>query len=144
MLDGTLIHPRILGALAAAGHGSTVLVADGNYPSATGGHPAAERVFLNLRRGLPTVPEVVAVLLTAVPVEAAAVMAPDDGEPPAVHREFGALLGPAVTVTAVSRSAFYAAARSPDLALIVATGDERHYANLLLTLGVRDGPGDRS
>ncbi|WP_418605716.1 RbsD/FucU domain-containing protein [Georgenia sp. SUBG003] len=40
----------------------------------------------------------------------------------------------------LGRREFYDACRGPDLALVVATGDQRLYANLLLTLGVR-GPG---
>ena len=35
------------------------------------------------------------------------------------------------------RMAFYDAARHPDVAILVATGDQRVYANLLLTIGVR-------
>ena len=35
MLYSTLTHPNILRALAAAGHGSQILIADGNYPLAT-------------------------------------------------------------------------------------------------------------
>jgi L-fucose mutarotase/ribose pyranase (RbsD/FucU family) len=35
MLKGTLIHPQILEALGRAGHGSQILIADGNYPIAT-------------------------------------------------------------------------------------------------------------
>ncbi|WP_333771874.1 RbsD/FucU domain-containing protein [Streptomyces sp. IBSBF 2435] len=37
----------------------------------------------------------------------------------------------------MDRFPFYDAARAPDTALVIATGDRRTYANLLLTLGVR-------
>ena len=40
MLNYTLVHPPLLRALAAAGHGSQVLLADGNYPAATANRPA--------------------------------------------------------------------------------------------------------
>jgi len=40
-----LIHPPLLAALAAAGHGSRVLLADANYPHATGVSPRAAQVF---------------------------------------------------------------------------------------------------
>ena len=36
----------------------------------------------------------------------------------------------------LDRHAFYAAARSDDLAVVVVTADVRQYANLLLTVGV--------
>jgi L-fucose mutarotase len=36
----------------------------------------------------------------------------------------------------MARGEFYAAARSPDLAVAVASGDQRLYANILVTVGV--------
>ena len=39
MLKTRLLHPEILNALARAGHGSRVLIADGNYPFATEAAP---------------------------------------------------------------------------------------------------------
>jgi L-fucose mutarotase/ribose pyranase (RbsD/FucU family) len=36
VLRTRLLHPEILAALAGAGHGSRVLIADGNYPFSTG------------------------------------------------------------------------------------------------------------
>lgn len=39
MIKYKLTHPEILEALASAGHGSQVLIADGNYPFATGSNP---------------------------------------------------------------------------------------------------------
>ena len=49
MLKTTLLHPDILRSLASAGHGSKVLIADGNYPFTTGSNPSADIVFLNCR-----------------------------------------------------------------------------------------------
>ena len=47
MLKTKLIHPDILRSLADAGHGSKVLIADGNYPFTTATNPVADLVFLN-------------------------------------------------------------------------------------------------
>ncbi len=44
-------------------------------------------------------------------------------------------------VDVVGREQFRIACRSPDLAATVATGDERHYANILLTVGALAKPG---
>ena len=80
-----LTHPQLLEALGRAGHGSTVLIADSNYAHSTGGHPAAERVHLNLRPGLLTADQVLEVVLDAIPVEAAASMVgPDGADSPAI------------------------------------------------------------
>jgi len=70
MLRTTLLHPQILHALAAAGHGTMVLIADGNYPLTTGSRPDAERVYLNLAPGVVGVAQVLETMLTAIPVEA--------------------------------------------------------------------------
>ncbi len=137
MLRYRLTHPDILAALAGAGHGSTVLIADGHYPTSTAACPSAAVVPLNLAAGVVSVTEVLAVMLDAVTVEAAAVMAPPDAEPaPAVFAAFGELLPVGMALNILDRFAFYRAARQPDLALLVQTGDVRTYANILLTLGV--------
>ena len=135
MLRYPLTHPELIGALAAAGHGSTVLLADSNYPHATAVGPAARTVYLNLRPGQVPVDDVLETLLTAVPIEAAHLMRPDDGSEPPIFDRFRELVAP-VAPTLLARADFYAAARGPDLALAVATGDQRLYANILLTIGV--------
>jgi L-fucose mutarotase len=135
MLRYRLTHPELIAALAAAGHGSTVLLADSNYPHATAVGPAARIVHLNLRPGQVPVDDVLACVLDAVPVEAAHLMRPDHGDEPPVFDRFRALVAP-VRPALLSRVDFYAAARGPDLALAVATGDQRLYANILLTIGV--------
>jgi len=135
MLTYQLLHPEILAALGAAGHGAQVLIADGNYPLATRSHPAARRVFLNLAPDLLTVTDVLRVVAGAIPVEAAHVMVPDSGPEPPIFREFRELL-PGLELQPLGRFAFYDAARGPDLALAIATGERRVYANILLTIGV--------
>ncbi len=135
MLTYQLLHPEILAALGAAGHGAQVLIADGNYPLATRSHPAARRVFLNLAPDLLTVTDVLRVVAGAIPGEAAHVMVPDSGPEPPIFREFRELL-PGLELQPLGRFAFYDAARGPDLALAIATGERRVYANILLTIGV--------
>jgi L-fucose mutarotase len=137
VLKSRLIHPAILQALAEAGHGSQILIADGNYPLATGSAATARRVHLNLAPGIVSVTDVLEVVCTAIPVEAASVMRPaDDGEP-AIYPEFRALL-PELELERLGRFDFYERARGRDLALAIATGDIRLYANILLTIGVVD------
>ncbi len=45
------------------------------------------------------------------------------------------LFGPALPLQPLDRLEFYAACREPDLAVCVATGDHRLYANIALTVG---------
>ena len=65
MLTGRLLHPGILAALAGAGHGSLVLVADANYPATTTRGPNAAVVHLNLTPGVVDAVTVVAALVGA-------------------------------------------------------------------------------
>jgi L-fucose mutarotase len=135
MLKLGLIHPEILAALARAGHGSRVLLADANYPASTGARPEAARVYLNLAPDLLKVTDVLSVLREALPIEAAHVMMPDASAEPGIFDEFRSLL-PGLALTKLTRDGFYAAAHGRDLALLIATGERRLYANILLTVGV--------
>jgi len=135
VLTTKLIHPTILEALGSAGHGSKILIADGNFPFGTGANPAATRVYLNLSPGKLTVTEVLEALVASVPLEAAEVMATDTGVEPAIYMDFrGALID--LELQTHERFAFYTEARKPDVCLVIATGDQRLYANILLTIGV--------
>lgn len=136
MLNGPLIHPPLLAAIGAAGHGSRILIADGNYPHSTGVNPAAERVFLNLRPGLASVDDVLEVLVQAVPLESVAVMVPPEGAVVPAHAGFKEILGD-LEWNELGRFEFYDVCKSTDVAVVVATGEQRIYANVLLTIGVR-------
>lgn len=136
MILSHLIHPELIGALATAGHGSKVLLSDANFPNSTGANPQARRVWLNLAPGLLTVDQILEVLLTAVPIEAAEIMSPPAGiEVPAIDGYRAVLEG--IPFSGHERHAFYEQARATDVAIVIATGDQRLYANLLLTIGVR-------
>ena len=121
MLRFPLIHPPLL--------------ADANYSHSTNISPRAALIHLNVRPGLVTVDQVLEPLLAAVPVEAVHVMRPDDGDDPGVFGRYRELLGPDLPLQPLGRFDFYAVCREPDLAVCVATGDDRLYANVLLTLG---------
>jgi L-fucose mutarotase len=137
MLRTGLTHPQILEALASAGHGSLVLISDGNFPSLTAPHAGARRVYLNLRPGVVTVTDVLSTLRGVMPIEKAVLMNADDGIEPPVHAEITAILGAGTRIEHVARTDFYTATRSDQLALVIASGDERWYANVLLTMGAQ-------
>jgi L-fucose mutarotase len=141
MLKTRLLHPEILAALGSAGHGAKVLIPDGNYPFSTRSHPLARRVYLNLAPGLVTVTDVLSLLVEAIPVEAAEVMMPESGGEPPIFQEFRRILPANVPLKHLGRFPFYDVASSPDTALVIATGEQRIYANILLTIGVVPPPG---
>jgi L-fucose mutarotase len=136
MLRTDLIHPDILAALGQAGHGSKVLISDGNFPHGTMPFVGARRVYLNLAPGRLLVTDVLEVLATAVPIESVELMRTADGSEPEAHVEIRKRIPAGVPVELLERFAFYDATRSPDLALVVATADQRLYANVLFTIGV--------
>jgi L-fucose mutarotase len=135
MLRTRLIHPPLLAALAGAGHGSQILLADANYAHDVNVRPGAPVIHLNLKPGLVSVDQVLDLLVEVIPLESVATMKPDDGSIPAVWSRYTELLGADLPLNPIERAGFYAAARSPQLAFAVATGDGRLYANLLLTVG---------
>ncbi|NDJ86608.1 MAG: RbsD or FucU transport [Chloroflexi bacterium] len=135
MIRSELLHPQILKALASAGHGSKVLIADGNYPFSTGASPDVERVFLNLAPGKLSVTDVLEVLAKVIPIEAAHAIAPDSGPEPSIFGEYRQLM-PDVDLETLGRFPFYEAARSKDTALVIATGEQRTWACILLTIGL--------
>jgi L-fucose mutarotase len=145
MLKTGLTHPDILLALGRAGHGSRILIADGNYPCSTTLGKNASLVSLNLSPGLVSCVQVLEALVTVIPIEAAAVMQPMSSGPyaltedPAIWAEFDRTLkgsGYTGALERVERFAFYEQAKHDDVCLVIATGETRIYANLLLTLGV--------
>ena len=146
MLNGPLLQPDILAALARAGHGARVLIADGNYPASTTLGPNAQLVSLNLTPGVVSATQVLTALAGQVEFERACVMdyarSGDyalEADPP-IWAEFRSALqaaGAQLELETVERHAFYAAAAEPDVALVIATAETAIYANLLLTIGVR-------
>jgi L-fucose mutarotase len=63
-------------------------------------------------------------------------MEPIGEQPPPLYDEFRALLPEGANLTMLERFSYYDAARSRDVALVIATGDPRLAVNILLTIGV--------
>jgi L-fucose mutarotase len=136
MLKTRLIHPEILEALAGSGHFSQVLIADGNFPIAGNRGSHARVVHLNLAPGLLDCVTVLDVLLEMVPVQAASVMEPPQDYVPPIHSIYRKKLGEGVEWSQMERWAFYDLIASPRTTLMIATGEQRRFANLLLEIGV--------
>lgn len=146
MLRHKLIHPQINAILGAAGHHSTILIADGNYPSVSKRGPRAEVVSLNLMPGVVTCNQVLEALLSAVPIESIKAMRTEtsgpyalDGDPPVWNDYRGTIrqAGLDLTLQTIDKWAFYDAVVTDDHVLTIQTADLQRYANLLLAIGVR-------
>ena len=145
MLKYELIHPGILEALGRAGHGSRILIADGNYPFSTTLGRNSKLISLNLTPGVVDATEVLRTLVTAVPIESATVMQTLKSGPyameedPPIWKEFLSILkgaGYAGELEQLERFRFYETSAQDNVALTIATAEQRIYANLLLTIGV--------
>tara|TARA_R110002096_G_scaffold161339_2_gene327859 strand:- start:2615 stop:3058 length:444 start_codon:yes stop_codon:yes gene_type:complete len=146
MLKHQLIHPKINEVLGRAGHGSKVLIADGNYPASSALGERAELVSLNLSPGVVSASQVLEALVTAIPIEAAEVMMyhtsgphAQEGEPPVwqQYRDIFSKETIDLTLEPIERFEFYKAAGDADHVLTIQTAEQQPFANLLLTIGVR-------
>jgi L-fucose mutarotase len=147
MLKHSLIHPRINEILARAGHHSTILIADGNYPASTKKGPNAELVCLNLAPGVVSCAQALQAIISAVPIDFVNTMGvpADDsyaiqGEPPVwvSYRKILQNSGLKVELKPIQKWDFYEKVNSPDHVLTVQTGDQSLWANILLTMGCRE------
>lgn len=146
MLKTELIHPDILASLAAAGHHSKVLIADGNYPVASKLGPNAQIVHLNFMPGLLSCDQVLKGLLTAIAVEEVNTMQyVTEGEyalseDPPVWDDYRKTIknaGLDLELKPIEKWAFYDEVMSEDHVLTIQTGEKLGWANLILTLGCR-------
>lgn len=133
MLKTDCINPKIMRVLSLCGHGDKILISDGNYPlnSKTGN---AEKVYLGLTSGVPTVTEVLKVISQTVNIEKAEVMIPD-GKEPDIFSEFRQILS-GMELSGLKRFDFYDECSKPDIRLAISTGEKRTFANILLTVNV--------
>ena len=133
MNKGKCINPCILAAVSRLGHGDRILIADGNYPLGTKTGDA-EKIWVSLSPGIPTVTDVLDALLSIINVEEAAVMQPSEGPEPEIFKEFESRL-PEMELGKLGRFEFYSECTDHPLSLASATGEKRTFANLFLTVG---------
>src|SRR5688572_25655577 len=146
MLNHRLIHPDILHVIGRAGHHSSVLIADGNYPAASKKGPNAALVSLNLMPGVVNCTQVLEAILSAVPIEEINTMMYETSGPYALkadppvwdqYRESIRNAGLTLDLKPIEKWDFYKAVATPDHVLTIQTADQQRYANILLHIGVR-------
>lgn len=135
MLKLKLLHPDILMALGSNGHGNRILIADGNFPVSTCPPSNSKKVFLNFSPGLLTTTIVLKVINEYITVEKGILMTPPDENKQSIHAEFQEILGEGIPLTSKKRLEFYQEVGSNDTCLVIATGETRRFANILLIIG---------
>ena len=137
MINTEIIHPEILKVLASAGHGAHIVIVDGHFPFSTGPRPEVPRVYLNYAPGLISVPDILRPMVKTIPIEAVAAPVPDDGSEPPIFPEYREILPKGLEIKKLQRFDFYDHVRSPNTALLIASGEKRTYACISLTIGLR-------
>jgi len=135
MLKTLVIHPTIMEVLARSGHYAQVVIADGNLPVAAMTGPNSTTVHLNFKPGLLDSLTVLKGILEVCPIQGAIVMEKPPEANAEIHHSFKKLLGD-VTWDELERWAFYDKIKEPATTLIIQTGEQRRFANLILTVGV--------
>lgn len=121
--------------LARSGHFAQVVIADGNLPVAALTGPNSTTVHLNFRPGLLDAATVLEGILEVCPIQGAIVMEKPAEANADIHLVYKKLLGD-VSWDEMERWAFYNKIREPATTLIIQTGEQRRFANLILTVGV--------
>lgn len=135
MLKTPIIHPTIMEALGRSGHFAQVVIADGNLPVGAMTGSNSTTVHLNFRPGLLDALTVLEGILEVCPVQGAIVMEKPAEANAEIHDAYKKLLGD-VTWDEMERWAFYDKIRDQNTTLIIQTGEQRRFANLILTVGV--------
>ncbi|GAL61546.1 L-fucose mutarotase [Algibacter lectus] len=121
--------------LARSGHFAQVVIADGNLPVGAMTGPNSTTVHLNFKPSLLDAITVLEGILEVCPVQGAIVMEKPVGANAEIHDAYKKLLGE-VTWNEMERWTFYDKIRDPNTTLIIQTGEQRRFANLILTVGV--------
>lgn len=135
MIKTAVIHPTIMEVLARSGHFAQVVIADGNLPVGAMNGSNSTTVHLNFRPGLLDALTVLEGLLEVCPFQGAIVMEKPKEANAEIHDAYKNLLGD-VKWDEMERWAFYDKIKEPTTTLIIQTGEQRRFANLILTVGV--------
>ncbi|HCR9750524.1 TPA: RbsD/FucU family protein [Citrobacter koseri] len=135
MIKSDIIHPDLLQALAQCGHKANILIADANYSFLTNSSPQARIIWLNFSPGLIGSVMILEKILGYINVEKATLMTSPAEFDNTIEREYRGLLSEMMELSHVERNAFYALAKSSDTLLVIASGETRRFANILLTVG---------
>lgn len=125
---GQLLNARLAGAIVRLGHGDRVVVTDAGLPLPW----TVETVDLSVVPGLPTLEQILGVIMDELQVEAAFVAEEFERASPAVYEPVARLLK-GCEVRAVRHAELEG--MLPEVKLIVRTGQCSHYSNVILVAG---------
>ena len=134
MIKADIIHPDLLQALAQCGHKANILIADANYSFLTNTSAQARIIWLNFSPGLIGSVIILEKILQYINVEKATLMNSPADFDNTIEREYRSLLAATIDFEHVERNEFYLQAKTSDTILVIASGETRRFANILLTV----------
>ncbi|MBC6503302.1 RbsD/FucU transporter [Citrobacter freundii] len=134
MIKTDIIHPDLLQALAQCGHKANILIADANYSFLTNTFPKARIIWLNFTPGMIGSVIILEKILGYINMEKATLMASPAEFNNTIEREYRGILSKEIEFEYVERNTFYSLAKSSDTILVIASGETRRFANILLTV----------
>lgn len=135
MIKLSIIHPDLLQGLAQCGHKANILITDANYSVLTNVSPQARIIYLNFSPDLISSGVILEKILGYINVEKATLMASPADFDNTIAREYREILPINTAFDYVERNDFYAMAKSSDTLLVIASGETRRFANIVLTVG---------
>jgi L-fucose mutarotase len=134
MIKSELIHPELLCSLAKCGHKTQVLIADSNYSVITNAPRQATVIYLNLTPGVIPATLILEKVLTSINVEKAVLMAYPSDFINTIESEYRQILPENCPIEYLPRQDFYNQVKSDQTLLVIASGEQRRFGNLLLTI----------
>lgn len=134
MIKSDIIHPDLLQALAQCGHKANILITDANYSFLTNTSTQARIIWLNFSPGMISSVIILEKILAYINVEKATLMTSPVDFNNTIECEYRSMLSEAIEIEHVERNSFYSQAKSSDTILVIASGETRRFANILLTV----------
>jgi len=130
-----IISPELMKTLMEMGHGDEIVLADGNYPSASAGPPV-------IRADGHGIPELLTSIFKFFPLDTyvdnnVVFMKPDKGENPSIWRKYEEIMQKSkekYSIEKLERFKFYN--RASHSYCIIASSEQALYANIILKKGV--------
>ena len=128
-LKGQILNSKLAGAMVRLGHRDRIVVTDAGLPLPW----TTETIDLAIVPGVPSLGQVLEVILSELKVEAAIVAEEFEPESPAAYREVAKLLD-GYELRAIPHAQLEEMLAT--VKLVVRTGECSHYANVILVTGV--------
>lgn len=136
MIKTKIIHPELLANLAKCGHKTKILIADGNYSFVTNSGANANIVYLNFTPGMISSTDILTGVCEMLNIESSELMAFPADFNNTIIKEYEDILPDGIAMDYLQRGDFYSQVKSDDTLLVIASGEQRRFANILLTVGV--------